>query len=674
VIVGFTTGAAFLIVATQFSSLLGVSKCETTVFGTVDVSHVRLLLQEAQQALVNGSTNITDAQQALSQTMDSLPDAKTSCAFYDDVIHVFSHLDEVRGWLLFTAVLCVVWLVMFKDLIRPRLPPSWRVLANMGPLLLMVILLPIGMSQEEALESVGIKVMGPIAEGLPPFRNIFQRLTFGDFVALIPATISIAAIGYMEAMTIAKTVARKHGGYALDPSQEMTALGVSNLLCSQFSGFPVTGSFSRTAVNADSGAASALSALVSAVLVGLACVLLTQVLRYLPSVVLGSIILVAAVNLVEIEQAVFFFRSSIRDFVVFLVVFVLVLVMGVQPALVAGILLHWLFALTLPTGVQTPVGVAGFVSPPSMTAAAAPPKLMDLYDTRYLVTRSVLERAQQHRICVLPFRSDLTFASGEMLRSVCREVLEQYGPRFLILDCQGVNGVDVSGAEALRGVAMEADKLQSTVLVAGLGATPGRSLERTLRAHDEMEHWRLCACLDPLWKCCRRKETVSRGNSEAAVEVVGAAPSQALVRMESAVMDLPLEAELDDRWGVHRALEAAGLAKIHGGVILCESVFAGVRHAIHVGNDLIRGKLARKIELAASSRDSHIGVPPSPMQGQPRKRASVVSKKPIRWAAAPIPAVEDKSAPTDSSSTTHLVSMTELLGDSWLASVGSASP
>ena len=67
------------------------------------------------------------------------------------------------------------------------------------------------------------------------------------------------------------------------PSQELVALGMCNMICSQFKGYPVTGSFSRTAVNAEVGSRSPLSAAFAAIVVGLVLMFLTYYIQYLPS-------------------------------------------------------------------------------------------------------------------------------------------------------------------------------------------------------------------------------------------------------------------------------------------------------------------------------------------------------------------------------------------------------
>lgn len=70
-----------------------------------------------------------------------------------------------------------------------------------------------------------------------------------------PGLAVIPLIGFLESIAIAKAFARKNR-YTVDASQELIALGIANCLSSFVSSYPVTGSFSRTAVNAQSGVAT----------------------------------------------------------------------------------------------------------------------------------------------------------------------------------------------------------------------------------------------------------------------------------------------------------------------------------------------------------------------------------------------------------------------------------
>jgi MFS superfamily sulfate permease-like transporter len=169
----------------------------------------------------------------------------------------------------------------------------------------------------------------------------------------------------MESMTIAKTVAKlrakiNDGGsfkLKIDPSQELVALGMCNVAVSFLRGYPVTGSFSRTAVNGDSGARSPFASMTCALVVGGALVLLTNYLKYLPKVVLATIVLISIVKLVDVDEAVYLFRVCKRDFVVFMIIFLSTIFLGVEDALLIGILSNW--ALYLSHANKTQVTVLG---------------------------------------------------------------------------------------------------------------------------------------------------------------------------------------------------------------------------------------------------------------------------------------------------------------------------
>ena len=176
----------------------------------------------------------------------------------------------------------------------------------------------------------------------------FAATAFGN---LLGKAIAVAMIGYMESMTIAKTVARTRSEETgttihIDPSKELVALGICNLICSQMSGYPVTGSFSRTAVNADSGAQTQLAALFAAVLVGMALLMLTPVLQYIPKLSLAAIVLIAILKLIKLREAMFLWHVKRRDFFVYASVVFITVFLGVEAALVVGILESWLLLLS----------------------------------------------------------------------------------------------------------------------------------------------------------------------------------------------------------------------------------------------------------------------------------------------------------------------------------------
>ncbi len=144
----------------------------------------------------------------------------------------------------------------------------------------------------------GGEVVGSVPEGLPPIS--MPTLDMDKFGAMLSAALVISLVGFMEAISIAKAVASKTK-QRLDPNQELVGQGVANIVGSFSQAYPSSGSFSRTAVNANMGATSGLSAVFTSIVVLVTLLFLTPLLYHLPQAVLAAIIIMAVGGLVNIE-------------------------------------------------------------------------------------------------------------------------------------------------------------------------------------------------------------------------------------------------------------------------------------------------------------------------------------------------------------------------------------
>src|SRR5687768_281948 len=117
---------------------------------------------------------------------------------------------------------------------------------------------------------------------------------FTTIMPYLPATIVVMLV---EHMAIGKSFGRANN-YTIDPSQEMVAIGVTNLVGPFFGGYPSTGSFSRTAIQSKAGARTPLAGLVTGLVVLLAVHLLTAAFYYIPSAVLAAVIVHAVGDLI----------------------------------------------------------------------------------------------------------------------------------------------------------------------------------------------------------------------------------------------------------------------------------------------------------------------------------------------------------------------------------------
>ena len=132
--------------------------------------------------------------------------------------------------------------------------------------------------------SGGGAVVGDIPKGLPKIG--IPNITVSVFLQLLPYAIIISLLGFMEAIAIAKAMAAKTG-QRLDPNQELIGQGLSNILGSFGKSYPVSGSFSRSAVNLQAGAVSGLSSVITSLMVIITLLFFTPLLYHLPQAVLA---------------------------------------------------------------------------------------------------------------------------------------------------------------------------------------------------------------------------------------------------------------------------------------------------------------------------------------------------------------------------------------------------
>ena len=119
----------------------------------------------------------------------------------------------------------------------------------------------------------GVNIVREVPSGLPEIG--LPAINLGDLQTLLPIALTISLVGFMESIAVAKAVRNRHKDYKLVPNQELIALGAANLAGSVVQAYPVTGGFSRTAVNDQSGAKTGLASLISAGLIVLTLLFLT---------------------------------------------------------------------------------------------------------------------------------------------------------------------------------------------------------------------------------------------------------------------------------------------------------------------------------------------------------------------------------------------------------------
>jgi sulfate permease, SulP family len=188
----------------------------------------------------------------------------------------------------------------------------------------------------------GGAVVGNIPKGLPPISA--PKIDIAVMLELIPMAIIISLLGFMEAISIAKAMAARTG-QRLDPNQELVGQGLANMIGCLSQSYPVSGSFSRSAVNLQAGAVTGLSSAFSSLIVVITLLFFTPLLYHLPQSVLASVIMMAVIGLVNISGFVHAWKAQKYDGAVSVIAFAFTLYFA--PHLDKGIIIGVALSLVL---------------------------------------------------------------------------------------------------------------------------------------------------------------------------------------------------------------------------------------------------------------------------------------------------------------------------------------
>ncbi|KAI3991539.1 hypothetical protein MKX01_017158 [Papaver californicum] len=235
--------------------------------------------------------------------------------------HQFSWRPFVMG----SSILAI--LLIMKHLGKTK--KSLRFLRAGGPLTAVVL----GTAFVKIFHPASISVVGDIPQGLPKFS---VPKSFDHVRSLIPTALLITGVAILESVGIAKALAAKNG-YELDSNQELFGLGVANICGSFFSAYPTTGSFSRSAVNHESGAKTGLAGLTMGVIMCCALLFMTPLFRDIPQCALAAIVISAVMGLVDYDEAIFLWRVDKKDFFLWTVTSVTTLFLGIEYGVLIGV-------------------------------------------------------------------------------------------------------------------------------------------------------------------------------------------------------------------------------------------------------------------------------------------------------------------------------------------------
>jgi MFS superfamily sulfate permease-like transporter len=297
--------------------------------------------------------------------------------------------------------------------------------------------------------SAGGAVVGDIPQGLPSLE--VPEMEWSLVPALLPAALVMALIGFMEATSISRALAAQ-SREKLDSNQELIGQGLANIVGSFFQSYTVSGSFSRSAVAAKSGARTGFYAIISAVGVVLTMLFLTDSFYHLPQPVLAAIVMSAVFSLIDFRTLRHAWNVRRSDGVVGALTFAATLWMA--PQLASGVLVGVvLTVLVFLHGVMQPRSeILGKTRDGSLAGAIS-------HD---------LPPISEHYVA-LRFDASLVFINSAYFEEAVMKALAQFPKaRAVLVIGDGINRIDATGEEKLRALTRDLKSAGVTLMFSGL--------------------------------------------------------------------------------------------------------------------------------------------------------------------------------------------------------------
>jgi MFS superfamily sulfate permease-like transporter len=305
----------------------------------------------------------------------------------------------------------------------------------------------------------GGEVVGRIPRGLPSLS--VPEIDYDIIMHLLPYAVIIALLGFMEAISVAKAMAAKTG-QRLDPNRELIGQGLANICGAVAKSYPISGSFSRSAVNLQSGGISSLSSVFTSLIVVIALLFFTPLLYHLPQSVLAAIIMMAVVGLINVRGFIHAWQAQWYDGAISIITFVATLAFA--PHLEWGILVGIILSILV------------------FLYKSMRPKVVDLsLGADRVLHDCVASGLEECRyIDVVRFDGPLFFANASYLEDQIRNRRRTKKElKHIIISSSGINDIDASGEEALS---LTVDRVRSAgidISLSGVNRSVMNVLKRT---------------------------------------------------------------------------------------------------------------------------------------------------------------------------------------------------
>jgi high affinity sulfate transporter 1 len=280
------------------------------------------------------------------------------------------------------------------------------------------------------LEAYGVKILGPLPEGLPAFA--VPWIGYSDLMPVLIGGCAVALVSFADTSVLSRTYAARLGDN-VDPNQEMIGLGSANLAAGLFQGFPISSSASRTPVAEAAGARTQLTSVVGALVIAALLMLAPSLLQHLPEAALAAVVIAAAIGLIEVTDLKRIYRIQQWEFWLSMACFAGVAVLGAIPGI----------------GLAVAIAIAEFLWDgwrPHFAVLGRAGGVKGYHDiTRYPDARRI------PGLVLFRWDAPLFFANAEFFKERVMDAVAKSptAVRWLVVAAEPVTSVDVTAADML---------------------------------------------------------------------------------------------------------------------------------------------------------------------------------------------------------------------------------
>jgi len=279
--------------------------------------------------------------------------------------------------------------------------------------------------------SNGIHLVGEIPKGLPPID--LPEINFNNMRELLPTALTLALVQFMSVASLGRTFAKRHN-YTIDSNHELVAIGASNFFGSFFQSIPVSGSFSRSAASEQANVQTPLANIITSAVIIATLLFLTPIFYYLPMPILAAIIIISALNLIDLSEFKLLYETKRSEGLIAIFTAACTLLIGIQEGILLGI-------------VASMLNILYQYSRPNVAELGIIP------DTRLFQNLARNPEAQTlDGILILRVDASFSFVNAEFFRDFILQKSRERNEstRFVIIDGSSINSLDTTATDQLK--------------------------------------------------------------------------------------------------------------------------------------------------------------------------------------------------------------------------------